>query len=42
MWPFGMFYGYLVYFPLFGMLHLEKSGNPASDNCGCKKMAQSF
>jgi hypothetical protein len=35
LWLFGIF-------PLFGMLRLEKSGNPASDNCGCKKMAQSF
>jgi hypothetical protein len=29
--PFGIFCGYLVYFPHFGMLHQEKSGNPASD-----------
>jgi hypothetical protein len=33
-WPFGKFYGHLVYFtviwyifPRFGMLHREKSGN---------------
>jgi hypothetical protein len=26
--PFGIFYGYLVYFPRFGMLYQEKSGNP--------------
>jgi hypothetical protein len=29
-WPFGIFYGCLVHFPRFEMLHLEKSGNPAS------------
>jgi hypothetical protein len=27
--PFGIFYGHLVYFPRFGILYLEKSGNPA-------------
>jgi hypothetical protein len=26
-WPFGIFYGYLVYFSRFGMLYQEKSGN---------------
>jgi hypothetical protein len=26
--PFGIFYGNLVYFSRFGMLHREKSGNP--------------
>jgi hypothetical protein len=26
--PFGLFYGNLVYIPRFGMLHIEKSGNP--------------
>jgi hypothetical protein len=26
--PFGIFYGNLVYIPRFGMLHIEKSGNP--------------
>jgi hypothetical protein len=26
--PFGMFYDYLVYFPRFGILPEEKSGNP--------------
>jgi hypothetical protein len=28
LWPFGIFYGYLVYLTRFGMLHHEKSGNP--------------
>jgi hypothetical protein len=28
LWSFGIYYGYLVYIPRFGMLHLEKSGNP--------------
>jgi hypothetical protein len=37
LWPFGLFYGrfvylvdvgYLVFFPRFGMLYQEKSGNP--------------
>jgi hypothetical protein len=27
-WPFGIFYGHLVYFSQFGMLFQEKSGNP--------------
>jgi hypothetical protein len=38
LWPFGIFYGHLVYFMAiwyifsrFGMLHLEKSGNPVPD-----------
>jgi hypothetical protein len=31
LWPFGKIYGYLVYFYRFGMLHQEKSGNPATD-----------
>jgi hypothetical protein len=26
--PFGIFYGYLVYPPRFGLLYQEKSGNP--------------
>jgi hypothetical protein len=26
--PFGIFVGYLVHFPRFGMLYKEKSGNP--------------
>jgi hypothetical protein len=26
--PFGIFSGHLVYFPRFGMLYREKSGNP--------------
>jgi hypothetical protein len=26
--PFGIFYGYLVYFSRFGMLYRDKSGNP--------------
>jgi hypothetical protein len=35
LWPFGIFCGhllyfiFLVYFPQFGMLYQEKSGNPA-------------
>jgi hypothetical protein len=29
--PFGVFYGYLVYFPRFGMFYQEKSGNPARE-----------
>jgi hypothetical protein len=28
--PFGIFYGYLVYFFRFGMLHEYKSGSPGS------------
>jgi hypothetical protein len=28
LWPFGTFYGCLVYFSRFGMLYKEKSGNP--------------
>jgi hypothetical protein len=28
LWPFGIFYGYLVYCSRFGMLYQEKSGNP--------------
>jgi hypothetical protein len=27
LWHFGLLYGYLVYFPRFGMLYQEKSGN---------------
>jgi hypothetical protein len=37
LWPFGIFYGHLVYFvviwynfPRFGMLYQEKSGNHAA------------
>jgi hypothetical protein len=26
--PFGIFYGYLVHFPHFGMFYQGKSGNP--------------
>jgi hypothetical protein len=29
MWPFDIFYEYLVHFPRFGMLYQEKSGNLA-------------
>jgi hypothetical protein len=29
-WPFGIFYGHLVYFSRFGKLQQEKSGNPAA------------
>jgi hypothetical protein len=28
LWPFGIFCGHLVYFPCFGILYQEKSGNP--------------
>jgi hypothetical protein len=28
--PFGIFNGHLVYFPHFGMLYHDKSGNPAA------------
>jgi hypothetical protein len=28
LWPFGIFCGHLVYFPRFGILYQEKSGNP--------------
>jgi hypothetical protein len=28
LWTFGILCGTLVYFPHFGMLHQEKSGNP--------------
>jgi hypothetical protein len=28
LWPFCIFYGYLVYFSRLGMLYQEKSGNP--------------
>jgi hypothetical protein len=28
LWPFGIFCGYLVIFPRFGILNQEKSGNP--------------
>jgi hypothetical protein len=31
LWPFGIFYGYLVYFLRFGLLHQEKSGNPGEN-----------
>jgi hypothetical protein len=27
LWSFGIFYGHLVYFPRFGILNYEKSGN---------------
>jgi hypothetical protein len=30
LWPFGIFYGYLVHFSRFGMLCQEKSGSPGS------------
>jgi hypothetical protein len=29
LWPFGIFCSHLVHFPRFGILHQEKSGNPA-------------
>jgi hypothetical protein len=28
LWPFHIFCGHLVYFPRFGILYQEKSGNP--------------
>jgi hypothetical protein len=28
LWPFGIFCGHLEYFPHFGILYQEKSGNP--------------
>jgi hypothetical protein len=28
LWPFGIFYGFMVYFSRFGMLYQENSGNP--------------
>jgi hypothetical protein len=33
LWPFGIFCGNLVgiFFPVFGILDQEKSGNPAHD-----------
>jgi hypothetical protein len=31
LWPFGIYCGHLVNFPRFGMLYLEKSGNPGSE-----------
>jgi hypothetical protein len=31
LWPFGIFYGYLVYLFRFGMLCQEKSGNPVQE-----------
>jgi hypothetical protein len=41
LWPFGIYYGHLVYFmtfwafcifsPHFGILHQEKSGNPENN-----------
>jgi hypothetical protein len=31
LWLFGIFSGYLVYFSRFGVLHQEKSGNPAGN-----------
>jgi hypothetical protein len=42
LWPFGIFYGYLVYFSHFGRLFQEKSGNPgcAAEGRYCKKVQQ--
>jgi hypothetical protein len=34
---FGIFYGYQVYFPLFGLFYQEKSGNPGPDKKYVKK-----
>jgi hypothetical protein len=36
LWPFGIFYGYFVYFFRFGMLYQEKSGNPWPQPLCCK------
>jgi hypothetical protein len=32
LYPFGIFSGYLVFFPVFGMFYQEKSGNPAQNS----------
>jgi hypothetical protein len=29
LWPFGIVCGHLAFFPRFGMMYQEKSGNPA-------------
>jgi hypothetical protein len=43
--PFGIFSGYLVYFPRFGMLQHEKSGNPdpmtRGNNAKCPDFGES-
>jgi hypothetical protein len=31
-WPFGIFCGHLVFFPRFGILYREKSGNPVPNS----------
>jgi hypothetical protein len=31
LWPFHIYCGHLVYFPRFGTLYQEKSGNPGSE-----------
>jgi ABC-type dipeptide/oligopeptide/nickel transport system permease component len=31
LWLFYLFCGHLVYFPRFGMLYQEKSGNPGAE-----------
>jgi hypothetical protein len=44
-WPLVIFYGHLVYFSCFGMLHQGKSGNPdlsreRSTHIGCELLFQ--
>jgi hypothetical protein len=34
LWPFSIFYFYLVHFSRFGMLYQEKSGNPSNELFG--------
>jgi hypothetical protein len=44
-WTFGPFYSLLVYFSRFGILYLEKSGNPGSETkfcCHTKKVRPSI
>jgi hypothetical protein len=38
LWPFGTFCGHLLHFPHFGMLCLEKSGNPGSKSRGSNEV----
>jgi hypothetical protein len=43
LWPFDILYGHLVCFSHFGMLHQEKSGNPAFvTKCNEKKLITIF
>jgi hypothetical protein len=41
LWTFGIVCGNLVYFPSFGILFKEKSGNPAG-GCNAKWMLRQF